>query len=63
MIQYFFAIAKELEKDGIKLLNTTDFSSSLMTPEGILTEERLSENEWKDMPSDGRWQKRWGVWT
>ena len=43
------AIAKELEKDGIKLLNTTDFSSSLMTPEGILTEERLSENEWKDI--------------
>ena len=43
------AIAKELEKDGIKLLNTTDFSSSLMTPEGILTDERLSENEWKDI--------------
>ena len=43
------AIAKELEKDGIKLLNTTDFSSSFMTPEGILTGERLSENEWKDI--------------
>ncbi|OGW73428.1 MAG: hypothetical protein A2484_04520, partial [Nitrospirae bacterium RIFOXYC2_FULL_44_7] len=43
------AIAKELDKDGIKLLNTTDFSSSLMTPEGILTEARLSENEWKDI--------------
>ncbi len=43
------AIAKELEKDGIKLLNTADFSSSLMTPEGILTDERLSENEWKDI--------------
>ncbi len=43
------AIAKELEKDGIKLLNTTDFSLSFMTPEGILTGERLSENEWKDI--------------
>ncbi len=43
------AVAKELEKDGIKLLNTTDFSSGLMTPEGILTEENLSENEWKDV--------------
>jgi len=43
------AIAKELEKDGITLLNTTDFSSGLMTPEGLLTEESLSESEWKDI--------------
>ncbi|MBI4685049.1 MAG: UDP-2,3-diacylglucosamine diphosphatase LpxI [Nitrospirae bacterium] len=43
------AIAKELEKDGITLLNTTDFSSGLVTPEGLLTEERLSENEWRDI--------------
>ena len=42
-------IAKELEKDGITLLNTTDFSAGLMTPEGLLTEESLSENEWKDI--------------
>lgn len=43
------AIAKELEKDGLKLLNTTDFCSSILTPEGILTEEGLSEGEWKDV--------------
>ncbi|MBI4690987.1 MAG: LpxI family protein [Nitrospirae bacterium] len=43
------AIAKELEKDGIILLNTTDFSSGLLTPEGLLTEDSLSENEWKDV--------------
>lgn len=43
------AVAKELEKDGIKLLNTTDFTTGLMTPEGILTDESLSENEWKDI--------------
>jgi len=43
------AVAKELEKDGIKLLNTTDFTTGLMTPEGILSDESLSENEWKDI--------------
>ncbi len=43
------AIAKELQKDGITLLNTTDFSSGLMTPEGLLTEENLSDSEWKDV--------------
>lgn len=43
------AIAKELEKDGITLLDTTDFSSGLLTPEGLLTEEGITENEWKDV--------------
>lgn len=43
------AVAKELEKEGIKLLNTTDFSSVFMAPEGLLTEEKISENEWKDI--------------
>ncbi|MFN3395221.1 MAG: LpxI family protein [Thermodesulfovibrionales bacterium] len=43
------AIAKELESEGLKLLNTTDFCSSLLTPEGVLTEEGLSEDEWKDV--------------
>ncbi len=43
------AIAKELESEGLQLLNTTDFCSSLITPEGILTEERPSDDEWKDI--------------
>lgn len=43
------ALAKELKKDGITLLNTTDFTTSLITPEGILTREGPSENEWKDI--------------
>lgn len=43
------AIAKELQKDGITLLNTTDFSAGLMTPEGLLTEENLTDSEWKDV--------------
>ncbi len=43
------AVTKELEKDGIMLLNTTDFSSRLMTPEGILTKCAPSASEWKDI--------------
>jgi DUF1009 family protein len=31
------AISRELEKDGITLRNTTDFSTELLTPEGVLT--------------------------
>lgn len=43
------ALAKELKKEGIALLNTTDFTSSLLTPEGILTKKGPTENEWKDI--------------
>lgn len=43
------AISRELQKDGITLLNTTDFCSDMLTPEGILTERRLTEEEWKDI--------------
>jgi UDP-2,3-diacylglucosamine hydrolase len=43
------AITRELEKDGINLLKTTDFTSRLLTPEGILTRKPPSETEWKDI--------------
>ncbi|GAB4407074.1 MAG: UDP-2,3-diacylglucosamine diphosphatase LpxI [Thermodesulfovibrionales bacterium] len=43
------AIAKELEKDGITLLNTTDFCSDILTPEGILTEDGITDDEWRDI--------------
>jgi len=43
------AIAKELKKDGMTLLNTTDFSTRLLTPEGILTDNGPTEEEWKDI--------------
>ncbi len=43
------AITKELEKDGIDLLNTTDFCQDMLTPEGTLTREGPSEEEWKDI--------------
>lgn len=43
------AITRELEKDGIKLLNTTDFSARLLTPEGNLTKKQPLEADWKDI--------------
>lgn len=43
------AVTKELAKDGIALLNTTDFTSKLLTPEGVLTKGAPSEEEWKDI--------------
>lgn len=43
------AVAKELKKDGMTLLNTTDFTARLLTPEGILTDSGPSEEEWKDI--------------
>ena len=43
------AISKELKKEGIKLLDITTFSSNLLTPEGILTKDRPSNEEWKDI--------------
>jgi hypothetical protein len=43
------AIATELEKEGITLLNIASLSSSLLTPEGILTENSLTEDERKDI--------------
>jgi DUF1009 family protein len=43
------AITGELEKDGITLLNTTDFSSGLLTPGGVLTRNAPSRKEWRDI--------------
>ncbi len=43
------AITKELEKDGIRLLDTTDFSSGLLTPGGVLTRLSPSKEEWMDI--------------
>jgi len=43
------AITKELEKEGIELLDITRFSSRVLTPEGVLTKRKPSKNEWKDI--------------
>lgn len=43
------AITKEIEKEGIKLLDITGFTTSLLTPEGVLTADKPTEDEWKDI--------------
>jgi DUF1009 family protein len=43
------AITKELEEEGITLLDITLFSSNLLIPEGVLTKDRPTEDEWKDI--------------
>jgi DUF1009 family protein len=43
------AITQELEKEGITLRDTADFSLSLLTPEGVLTRSTPSGDEWKDI--------------
>jgi DUF1009 family protein len=43
------AITRELERDGITLLNITDFCKDMLTPEGTLTEERPTDDEWRDV--------------
>lgn len=54
------AFAKELKDEGITLLNTTDFTSSLLTPEGVLTKKGPTENEWKDIAFGWRMAKEIG---
>jgi DUF1009 family protein len=43
------AITKELEKEGIRIVEITRFSSGLVTPEGVLTEQRPTEDEFRDI--------------
>jgi DUF1009 family protein len=43
------AVTKELEKEGITLLDITLFSSNLLTPQGILTRRSPTDEEWKDI--------------
>ncbi|MEK7257609.1 MAG: hypothetical protein AAB316_22830, partial [Bacteroidota bacterium] len=46
----FLELVREfLKKEGINLLNTTDFTSSLLMPDGVLTKVVPTENEWKDI--------------
>ncbi|MEW6162658.1 MAG: UDP-2,3-diacylglucosamine diphosphatase LpxI [Nitrospirota bacterium] len=54
------AIAKEIEKEGINLLNIASFSFGLLTPEGIITEDSPTEDEWKDIAFGWRIAKEIG---
>jgi len=54
------ALAKELKKEGVTLLNTTDFTTSLLAPEGVLTKKGPTEDEWKDITFGWRIAKEIG---
>ena len=43
------AITKELEEEGIHLLDITRFSRGIITPDGILTNNKPTDDEWKDV--------------
>jgi len=43
------AITEELEKEGIHLQEITRFSSTILTPEGVLTSKRPTKDEWDDI--------------
>jgi len=43
------AITNELEKEGIRLLKTTDFCKGLLTQAGVLTKSKPTEAEMKDI--------------
>lgn len=43
------AITGELEKEGLTIVNTSDFSKGMMAPEGVITRTLPTETEWKDI--------------
>jgi len=43
------AVAREIEKEGIHLLDILRFSTGILTPEGVLTEDGPTDEEWKDI--------------
>ncbi len=43
------AITNELANEGIKLLEITQFSTKILMPEGILTKNKPTKEEWKDI--------------
>jgi len=54
------AITGELEKEGISLLNTTDFCAGLLAPRGIITKKGPSVGELKDIAFGWRIAKEMG---
>lgn len=54
------AVAEELEKEGIRLLDITMFSSGLLAPEGILTKMGPSPEQWEDIKFGWRIAKQIG---
>lgn len=53
-------ITHELEREGILLLNTTDFTTKLMAPEGVMTKRKPSKDDYKDIAFGWRIAKEIG---
>lgn len=53
-------ITSELLKEGINVIDTTSFSSHLLTPEGVLTKTQPSADEWRDIEFGWRIAKELG---
>ncbi|TAN45223.1 MAG: LpxI family protein [Nitrospirae bacterium] len=43
------ALKAELEKEGVNIIDTASFSPDLLTPEGTLTKNKPTDDEWKDI--------------
>lgn len=54
------ALTGELEKEGIRIIDTAAFSPNLLTPEGVLTVTPPSQDEWKDIEFGWRIAKEIG---
>ncbi|MGB9715484.1 MAG: LpxI family protein [Thermodesulfovibrionales bacterium] len=54
------AVADEMGKEGIKLLNILSFSLDLLTPEGVLTRKSPTKYEWLDITFGWRIAKEIG---
>ena len=51
-------VAQELEDEGITIVESTRFLSSLVPQEGILTRAEPDAQQWQDIRLELRWQKR-----
>ena len=56
------AIAAELERDGIRIVASTLYLDSLLTPPGLLTARQPTEAEWKDIRHGYAVAKALGQW-
>lgn len=54
------ALTGELAKEGITVIDTAAVSPHLLTPEGVLTRDRPSKEEWKDIEFGWRIAKEIG---
>lgn len=54
------AISEEIEKEGINLLDITSFTLDLLAPEGVLTKDGPTADEWKDISFGFRIAKELG---